>query len=1670
MSLCYNCFQEKETGGPCPHCGFDAAGQEEKYPLALKPGSILNGRYVVGRVLGQGGFGVTYIALDDRTKERVAIKEYLPTELAGRKGATSVQIYSGERMENFLYGREQFLQEAKTLSNFIGDEHIVRVHSYFEENGTAYFAMEYVAGKPVDKYMREFGGRLSVEEAARLLLPLMESLGHVHAAGIIHRDIAPDNILVQPNGVAKLLDFGAARYSTGEKSKSLDVILKHGFAPKEQYARRGRQGPYTDVYALGATFYYALTGKIPPEAIERMDEDDLIPPSTLGVKISAETEEVLLKALEVSAQDRWQTMGEFHRAMENSLAGQVPTPDPVPKSDPTPTPVPKSDPVPTPVPKSDPIPTPPPTPDPVPPVQKQKRKSGKAGSILVAIAAFMIMSLIGRQVGGHLAEKTKPTPGITIPAVSIAPPAQTLPVVTAAPVETPAPIPEPTPAPTESTLNFRLDGTILTVSGSGKAEPAAAIPDWDEQRGKITQVRLQEGVTAIGDEAFSGCGSLNTVLLPASLTMIGENAFAKCWDLNTFELAADSPAFSLENGLLLTKDGRELLWVDRDMSGELILPDGLTAIRNGALLNCGELTSVTVPEGVTRLGERVFYNCYAMESLRLPASLTQIGDRAFYNCDDLYDVAVPESSPSFRVEDGLLLTKDGRELLWADRTMSGELNLPEGLAVIRSAALLNCKLLTSVTVPEGVTEIGDAAFKYCYALSELRLPASLAALGEEPFTSCSNLNITLGETNAAFTSKDGMLLTKDGRELLWVDAGKEGELVLPSGLTTVRAWAASNCRDLTTVTIPEGVTSIGERAFTGCRGLMNVTLPAGLTEIGNSAFGNCELLMSVTLPASLTQIGDNPFSGCSALKSLTVSGSNPGFRLENGLLLTKDGQELIWTDPAKEGDLLLPAGITRIRSSALVNCRRLTSVTLPEGVTDIGGSAFSNCENLKYAALPSSVKTIGYNAFAGCYALRSLTLPEGVTELGSGAFTGCSALTDLAVSDGNTAFRYENGLLLTKDGRELLWAGPTREGELVLPAELTTIRDSAFHDNSRLTIAVIPEGVTYIGNSAFDNCGALRSVTLPSSLRHIGNSAFDNCASLTVVSFPEGLKSIGSFAFYNCAALESAAIPESVVRVGERAFSNCSALRTVTLPSRLTYLKDATFNNCSSLSTVTIPDGVRRIGQWAFGNCEALTSVSVPAGVKRIGDFGFYSSSALTSVTLQEGLAEIGKNCFAFCDALSSLTLPSSLERIGDEAFWYCRALTKLTIPEHVTELGSGVFSNCDSLQGLEVSDSNTSFYIRSGLLLTKDGKELIWCDPLKEGELVLPAGLTTIRSSALRDCGALTSVTIPEGVTSIGEEAFSWCNKLRSLTIPNSLERIGDEAFYYCRALESLSIPQNVTYLGDNLFNSCHSLSSLKVSDSNPSFRLEKGLLLTKDGTELIWCDPAKEGDLNLPNGLRKIRENAFEDCERLTRVTVPESVTSIGEYAFSSCSALRSVTLPASLRKLDYGVFSYCSSLTSLTIPEGVVSIEGLGFSGCKSLTAFQVAENNPAFRSVNGLLLTKDGRELVCVPSGLAGTLILPAGITSIRTFAIYNCASLEKVSFPDGVRNIPSYTCNGKALLAVTLPASVTHIEKDAFNNCTELSDVYYAGSESDWNKIGLDASAFASSPKIHYNSK
>jgi hypothetical protein len=250
--------------------------------LALPKNTVLDGSYRIERLIGSGGFGITYRAEDVHLKTTVALKEYYPAEFGQRGTDQSVRPKSERHKATFDWGRTSFLREAQTLARF-RHPGIVRVTRVFEANATAYMVMDFEQGQSFDAWLEALGRRPTQAELDRIAAPLLDALETLHAADLLHRDIAPDNILIRPDGTPVLLDFGAARRAVAEMSRALTGIIKVGYSPHEQYAADGRyQGPWSDLYALGATLYKAVAGKKPEEATLRMSDDRMPPAAEVG--------------------------------------------------------------------------------------------------------------------------------------------------------------------------------------------------------------------------------------------------------------------------------------------------------------------------------------------------------------------------------------------------------------------------------------------------------------------------------------------------------------------------------------------------------------------------------------------------------------------------------------------------------------------------------------------------------------------------------------------------------------------------------------------------------------------------------------------------------------------------------------------------------------------------------------------------------------------------------------------------------------------------------------------------------------------------------------------------------------------------------------------------------------------------------------------------------------------------------------------------------------------------------------------------------------------------------------------------------------------------------------------------------------------------------------------
>lgn len=317
-NVCIGCMKPLEKTGGCSFCGMK---QEEYNPIprCLLPGTKVANRYILGKVLGEGSFGITYIGWDETLGIPVAVKEYFPSEMVSRDvicgNGNEVYLYENSKKDRYQEDLKKFLNEARCLSKFNEVEGIVSVLDFFYENNTAYIVMQFIDGVSVKEYVRE-KGKMSGSQVLEAMGPVLLALERVHGSGIVHRDISPDNIMIKKDGSLVLIDFGAARLRNIDNTKTMTVLFKRGFSPEEQYRYKGRWGAYTDVYSISATMYFMLTGVTPTDSVIRALGDDM--PSLVSMKeleLSVKQRKAIMKGMAVNAQNRWQSISELHEAL-----------------------------------------------------------------------------------------------------------------------------------------------------------------------------------------------------------------------------------------------------------------------------------------------------------------------------------------------------------------------------------------------------------------------------------------------------------------------------------------------------------------------------------------------------------------------------------------------------------------------------------------------------------------------------------------------------------------------------------------------------------------------------------------------------------------------------------------------------------------------------------------------------------------------------------------------------------------------------------------------------------------------------------------------------------------------------------------------------------------------------------------------------------------------------------------------------------------------------------------------------------------------------------------------------------------------------------------------------------------------------------------------------------
>ena len=975
---CYGCMRPIAVPGTvCPHCGYDPRIIE--YDRSHLPaGTILSGRYVIGKALGLGSFGITYIGWDSQSQCRVTIKEFLPTAFAcHRKGMNTVQFYSAEGREKFIRGLAKFREESAILRRLGDLDSIDRILDWVEENGTGYVVMEYLSGKTLKARLTECRA-LSFPDAMAILTPVLRTLDEVHKSGLLHRDISPDNIFLCKDGRVKLLDFGSAQFDLMRDTEGLSLVLKHGYAPPEQYVTHILAGPWTDVFGAAATLYKMITGIVPPDVPQRQREDPLLRPQDIDCDIPPMAEKALLRALSLRPENRYATAGAFLDAL---LAdGGLPH---------------STD--------SD--------------TEVKEERSGHLQAILVGLgAAIVVLSLLvliprvvrrsrmpaqpETQSVAQTEESTLPdllpeefpvayfdgfTPEIMLPLTDENGDPVSMPyavfvkdgrrglVSTGGAVRLPA---EHNSIVWDTSRQlFLLDGSTLwdplqgevSRSEQAPAEDAAAAPDLSgstydtDGYGLFRVTRQGARIPQDGSEgsflvksggwgvATRGSVMVDPIYEKATPLSCGAAAFLKDgnWTYfnaygvqlleNSFSAALfpSGTAFSFSEGYLPFYDDETGLWGYIRASGSVVIePAFLTALPPMAgrawvqtEKGFGTISFQGEEDGLLHgyCGDDLQY-VYHPQTGAL--DIVGFGSMWDYTETNMPWFAMRRQLRSVRMEGSISYI--GANSFFGCSNL-GSIHLTEDLRGVGPFACKGCRQLQQFFLSPGVEYIGDEAFAGCISLAYIEQNGNLANIGVSAFRGC------LAMTGARFSGVESQL----------------GD------------YCFSGCTALSQAALSSVV--IGASCFEGCTALQNVSFPAKMSSIGAGAFRGCAALSSVQLPTGLKTIPEEAFLGCTAMQSAT-----------------------------------LPEGLTQISRSAFENCAEMSSLSLPPTLSVIGERAFFGCRNLRSVLIPNSVSRIDSYAFAGCVSISSFDLKDTVTTLGANVFDGWTS---------NQSIRIKNPLL-----------------------------------------------------------------------------------------------------------------------------------------------------------------------------------------------------------------------------------------------------------------------------------------------------------------------------------------------------------------------------------------------------------------------------------------------------------------------------------------------------------------------------------------------------------------------------------------------------------------------------------------------------------------------------------
>ena len=637
----------------------------------------------------------------------------------------------------------------------------------------------------------------------------------------------------------------------------------------------------------------------------------------------------------------------------------------------------------------------------------------------------------------------------------------------------------------------------------------------------------------------------------------------------------------------------------------------------------------------------------------------------------------------------------------------------------------------------------------------------------------------------------------------------------------------------------------------------------------DKAFQGCTGITSIVIPDSVISIDRFAFSDCTSLAEITVSPDNKNYSSVDGVLLNKDGSELI-VYPKGNGRsaYTVPDGVTSISGSAFSGCTSLAEIVIPDSVTSIGGYAFSGCTSLSKVKLSNNLRIIQERTFYDCTSLAEIVIPDSVTEIRGridteyygGAFIGCTSLSKVKLSNN-----------LAKIGM-YTFSDCTSLKDITIPDSVTSIDGSAFSGCTSLSKVNLPKKLTTIDGGIFRDCTSLKEIVIPDSVTSIGGSAFSGCTSLAEIDIPDSVTSIGGDSFSGCTSLAEIVIPDSVTSIGRSAFKGCTSLSKVDLSKKLTTIEAYTFSGCSSLESIVIPDGVTAIGTWSeyentyygssFSGCKSLKEIVIPDSVTAIGDSAFYGCTSLSKLKLSNNLRIIQERTFSGCTSLAEIDIPDSVTSIGGSVFSNCISLESITIGSGVESLGDEWIASCRRLENITVSPENKTYSSVDGVLFNKDKSEL----------------------SAYPIGNKRSSYTIPDGVEKIGKKAFYGCRYIESLTIPVSVAEIEASALGNCydiRAVYYLGTREQWKEVVIGADNYMFALVNVRCADDSQcrhvwgEWEVVEEATYEKDGLERRVCSLCKAEQTRKIPRLGAVKVDAIELSESEKKLNVGKSFT---------------------------------------------------------------------------------------------------------------------------------------------------------------------------------------------------